>query len=61
MEISDDEKVQRILEGRCVECGGRAPKHLLSCSQLDDMKYMFGNFTDEYDITNMDTDYDEPF
>lgn len=60
MEISDEEKVQRILEGRCLECGERNPKHLLSCSHLIDMQYMFGNFTDEYDITNMDTDYDEP-
>ena len=55
---TDLEKAQRILEGRCAECGAISPKHMLSCSNLVDFRYMFGNH-DQYEIIDSDHDYPE--
>lgn len=57
--LTEIEKAQRILEGRCVECGELSPRHLFSCSNLADYRYMYGNY-DQYEITDTDHDYHEP-
>jgi len=57
--LTEIEISQRVLEGRCVECGAKLPQHLFSCSNLANFRYMYGNY-DQYELTDTDHDYHEP-
>ena len=57
-ELTETKKAQRILEGKCPECGAKLPQHLFSCSSLCDCRYMYGNY-DQYELTDADHDYHE--
>lgn len=36
----DDERVQRVLEGRCPECGHDLPGHNIMCNSPDYSRFM---------------------